>query len=139
MNRKIDSKLMLRTIKDGAKVLILLLDEAAVIAAILLILHFLEIQIPLPVMIGGGIIVGILVVMIHIAVIPSFHRKQITGREGLIGAQGRVVEPLTPFGTVIVKDEYWNARSLDDNIESDENVEIIGTEGLTLKVKREGH
>ena len=90
-------------------------------------------------MIGGGIIVGILVIMIHIAVIPSFHRKQVTGREGMIGEQGRVVEPLTPFGTIIVKGEYWNAKSLDDNIEFDENVEIIGNEGLILKVKREGH
>ncbi len=139
MNKKIDSKLMLRTIKDGAKVLILLLDEAAVIVVILLILNYLEIQVPLPVMIGGGIIVGILVIMIHIAVIPSFHRKQITGREGMVGARGRVVEPLTPSGTIIVKGEYWNAESLDDNIEFDENVEIIGNEGLTLKVKREGH
>ena len=139
MNKKIDTKLVLRNITDGAKVLILLLDEAAVIVIILLILHFLEIQIPLPVMIVGGIIVGILVIMIHIAVIPSFHRKQVTGREGMIGERGRVTEPLTPFGTIIVKGEYWNAKSLDDNIEFDENVEIVGNEGLTLKVKRESH
>ena len=57
----------------------------------------------------------------------------------MIGEQGRVAEPLTPFGTIIVRGEYWNAESLNDNIESDENVEIIGNEGLTLKVKREGH
>ena len=130
---------MLRTITDGGKVLILLLDEVAVIVAILLILHFLGIQIPLPIMIGGGIIVGILVIVVHIAVVRSFHRKQVTGREGMIGEQGRVVEPLTPFGTIIVKGEYWNAESLNDNIEFDENVEIVGNEGLILKVKRESH
>jgi membrane-bound ClpP family serine protease len=139
MNKKIDTKLMLRTITDGGKVLILLLDEVAVIVAILLILHFLGIQIPLPIMIGGGIIVGILVIVVHIAVVRSFHRKQVTGREGMIGEQGRVVEPLTPFGTIIVKGEYWNAESLNDNIEFDENVEIVGNEGLILKVKRESH
>ena len=138
MNKKIDTKLTLRTIADWGKVIILLLDEAAVIAVILLILHFLGIQIPLPIMIGGGIIVGIFVFIIHIAVIPSFHWKQVTGREGMIGQQGRVVEPLTPIGTIIVKGEYWKAKSLDDNIEFDENVEIVGNEGLTLKVKREG-
>ena len=139
MNKKIDTKLMLRTIKDWGKVLILLLDEAVVIAAILLILHFLGIQIPLPIMIGGGIMVGIFIAIIHIAVIPSFHRRQVTGREGMIGEQGRVVEPLTPLGTIVVRGEYWKAKSLDDNIECDENVEIVGNEGLTLKVKREGH
>jgi len=139
MNKKIDTKLMLRTITDWGKVLILLLDEAAVIIVILVILHFLEIQIPLPIMIGGGIIVGIFVLIIHIAVISSFHRKQVTGREGMIGEQGIVVEPLTPFGIIIVRGEYWKAKSLNDNIEFDENVEIVGNEGLTLKVKREGH
>ena len=139
MNKKIDTKLVLRTITDWGKVLILLLDEAVIIVAILLLLRFLEIQIPLPIMIGGGIILGIFILIVHIAVIPSFHRKQFTGREGMVGEQGRVVEPLTPFGTIIVRGEYWKAKSLDDNIEFDENVEIVGNEGLTLKVKRIGH
>jgi len=62
-----------------------------------------------------------------------------TGLEGLIGERGKVVEPLTPFGTIIVKGEYWKANSLDDNIQFDENIEIVGNEGLTLKVKREDH
>ena len=139
MKKKIDTKLMLRIITDWGKALILLLDEAAVIVVILLILHFLEIQIPLPIMIGGGIVVCILVFIIHIAVIPSFQRKRVTGREGMIGEQGRVVGPLTPAGTITVKGEHWNARSVEESIEAGENVEIIGLEGLTLKVKRKAH
>jgi len=138
MSKKIDTKLMLRTITDWGKVLILLLDEAAVIVVILLILHFMGIQIALPIMVGGGIIVGITVFIIHIAVIPSFHRKQVTGREGMIGAQGRVVEPLTPVGAIKFKGEYWRAESIDDNIGVDENVEIVRLDGLTLKVKKKG-
>ena len=129
---------MLRTITDWGKVLILMLDEAVVIVVILLVLHFLGIQIALPIMIGGGIIVGIAVFIIHIAVIPSFHRKQVTGREGMIGAQGRVVEPLTPVGAIKFKGEYWKAESIDGNIGVDENVEIVRLDGLTLKVKKKG-
>ena len=129
---------MLRTITDWSKVLILMLDEAVVIVVILLVLHFLGIQIALPIMIGGGIIVGIAVFIIHIAVIPSFHRKQVTGREGMIGAQGRVVEPLTPVGAIKFKGEYWKAESIDGNIGVDENVEIVRLDGLTLKVKKKG-
>ena len=129
---------MLRTITDWGKVLILLLDEAAVIVVILLILHFLGIQIALPIMVGGGIIVGITVFIIHIAVIPSFHRKQVTGREGMLGAQGRVVEPLTQVGAIKFKGEYWRAESIDDNIGVDENVEVVRLDGLTLKVKKKG-
>ncbi|MFC1908062.1 NfeD family protein [Chloroflexota bacterium] len=136
MNKQFNTQLMLRAITDWGKVLILLLDEAAVIIIILLILHFLGIQIPLPIMIGGGTIVVILVFTIHIAVIHSFHRKQITGREGMIGTQGRVVKSLTPIGAITIKGEYWRAESVDDNIEVDENVEIVRLEGLTLKVKR---
>ena len=136
--KQIDIKSISRTTADWGKILILLLDEAAVIVAILLILHFLGIQIPVPIMIGGGIIVVTFVFIIHIAVIPSFHRKQVTGREGMIGEQGRVVEPLNPVGTIIVKGEYWSAKSVDDRIEADENVEIVGLDGLTLRVKRKG-
>jgi len=128
---------MLQNLKDWGKVLILLLDEAVIIVAILLLLHFLEIHIPLPIMIVGGIILGIIILIIHIAVIPSFHWKQFTGREGMVGEQGRVVEPLTPFGVIIIRGEYWKAKSLDDdNVEIDEYVEIVGNEGLILKVKR---
>ena len=85
MNKKSDTKLMLCTIRDWGKILLLLWDEAAVIAVILVILHFLGIQIPLPIIISGGIAVGIFAFMIHIAVIPSFHKKRVTGREGMIG------------------------------------------------------
>ncbi|MFC1955264.1 NfeD family protein [Chloroflexota bacterium] len=139
MNKKIGRELMLRNIKDWGKVLILMLDEVAVIGVILLILHFLGIQITLPIKIGAGIIFVIFVFIRHVAVIPSFHRKQVTGREGMIGEQGKVVEPLTPVGVVTIKGEYWSAKSVDDNIEIDENVEIVGLEGLTLRVKRKGH
>jgi len=138
MHKKIDTKLIRRTITDWGKVLVLLLDEAAVIVVVILILQFLGIRIPLPITIGLAIIVGVFVFIIHVAVIRSFHRRQVTGREGMIGAQGRVVKPLTPVGAITVKGEYWRAKSVDDNIAADENVEIVGLEGLTLKVKREG-
>ncbi len=34
--------------------------------------------------------------------------------------------------------ERWRAISVDDKIDVDENVEILGVEGLTLRVKRKG-
>ena len=136
MNRKFNRKSILVAIKDWGKILILLLDEAVVISAIFLILRVLGVKIPVPIIIGGGVIIGIFVFIIHVVVIPSFHRKQVTGREGMIGKQGRVVEPLNPVGTITVKGEYWKAKSVDDGIEADENVEIVGLEELTLMVKR---
>ncbi|MFC2006660.1 NfeD family protein [Chloroflexota bacterium] len=138
MNKKMDTELMLRTIRDWGKILILMLDEAAVIIVILLILHILRIQITLPIKIGAGIIFVTFVLIRHVAVIPTFHKKVVTGREGIVGEQGRVVKPLTPIGVITIKGEYWSAKSIDDSIAADENVEIVGLEGLTLMVKRKG-
>ena len=100
-------------------------------------MHFLGVEISLPIKIGAGIVFFIFVFIRHVVVIPSFHRKQVTGREGMIGEHGKVVKPLTPAGVVSLKGEYWNAKSVDDNIEVDVNVEIVGVDGLTLKVKKQ--
>ncbi len=123
------------TFGDRLKVLVLLLDEAAVVVIIFLALHFLDVQIPLPIMIIIAIPIAILVFIIHIKVIPSFHWKQSTGREGMIGLQGSVVQPLTPVGTIYVKGETWKAKSTGD-IAIDEYVEVVGIEGLMLTVRQ---
>ncbi len=126
---------MKRTIGDWLKVLVLLLDEAAVLVLVILILPFLGIRIPLPITIAIVLLLGIVIFWIHLAVIPSFHLRKVTGAEGMIGTQGRVVQPLSPVGAIIVKGERWKAKSVDGNIEVDENVEIVEIDGLTLKVK----
>lgn len=114
MYKKIDIMFIRRTITDWGKVLVLLLDEAAVL------------------------LLGILVFIIHVAVISSFHKRTVTGSEGMVGAQGRVVELLNPVGAIFVAGERWRAISVDNTIDVDENVEIVGVEGLTLRVKRKG-
>ena len=138
MKEKNDEKVKLRTLKDWGKVLLLMLDEAIVIAVILLLLYFLGVEITLTIKICAGVVFIIFVFVRHVAVIPSFHRKQVTGREGMIGQHGRVVKPLTPAGVISIKGEYWNARSVNGSIGTDESVEIVGIDGLVLSVKHEG-
>ncbi len=138
MYKKIDIKFTRRTIADWGKVLVLLLDEAAVLLLVIVTLRFFGIGIPLPVMIVLALILGILVFIIHVAIISSFHKRTVTGSEGMVGAQGRVVELLNPVGAIFVEGERWRAISLDDTIDVAENVEIVGVEGLTLRVKRRG-
>ena len=125
-----------RTFGDWLKVLVLLLDEAAVVALVFIILWALDIKIPLPVVIPVALALGALVFIIHKAVIPTFHKKRLTGSEGMVGLKGEVTQSLTPIGTVRVGSEYWKAKSVADNIAVGEEVEILGLEGLTLKVKR---
>jgi membrane-bound ClpP family serine protease len=139
MWKRPNTQLIKRTIKDWLKVLLLLLDEAAAVLLVIVVLRFLKIQIPLPIAITAGLLVGILVFIIHKAVIPSFHQRIVTGSEGMIGKPGRVVKPLTPAGTIVVGSEHWRAKSVQDNIETDEMVEIVGLDRLTLQVKRRKH
>ena len=121
------------TFGDWLKVLVLLLDEVAVLVLIFWALYYFDVQIPLSITIPLVLVIGVFVFIIHVKVIPSFHWKQVTSREGMIGLKGEVVEPLTPTGTIIVKGERWNAKSV-DNVEIGENVEVVGIEGLTLRV-----
>ncbi|MDD4877022.1 MAG: NfeD family protein [Dehalococcoidales bacterium] len=127
-----------RILTDWGKVLLLLLDEAAVVLLVIVVLHFFKIAIPLPTTIVLAVLLGAFVFVIHVAVIPIFHRRIVTGSQGMLGTQGRVITLLNPVGTVIIKGEYWRAKSVEDNIEVDENIEAVGIDGLTLNVKRKG-
>ena len=126
---------MKSTIKDWLKVLILLLDEAAAVGLVLLVLWGLRIEIPLPIAVVAALLLGALVFVIHRAIIPSFHKKKVTGSEGMIGLEGEVIEPLTPVGVIQIGGEYWKAKSVGENIPVGEEVEILGLSGLTLIVK----
>ena len=136
MSKKLEAKPIKRTAKDWLKALVLLLDEAVALLVVILVLRFFEIKIPLVITVVIALLVGTSIFVTHKAVIPSFHRKQVTGREGMIGQQAIVVRPLTPLGAVTVQGEYWRAVSIDDNIKVDADVEVIGIEGLTLRVRR---
>jgi len=127
---------MKSTIKDWLKVCILLLDEAAAVGLVLIVLWALRIEIPVPIAVVAALVFGGLVFVIHKAVIPSLHRKQVTGAEGLIGLEGEVIEPLTPVGVIKINDEYWKAKSVGENVAAGGEVEILGMNGLTLMVKR---
>jgi len=130
---------MKRKIKDWLIVLVLLLDEAAAVALVLLVLWFFKISIPLWAVIVAALLLGAFIFITHKVIIPSFHRKRVTGSEGMIGLEGEVIEALTPIGVVRVEDEYWKAKSVDNDIAAGENVEILGLSKLVLEVKRREH
>ncbi len=125
-------------IKDWLKVLVLLLDEAVAVLLVLLVLWALKIKVPLSVAIVVALLLGASIYITHKAIIPTFHRKKVTGAEGLIGLGGEVIEPLTPKGMVKVKGEYWKAKSVGGKIAAGEAVEVLGLNGLILEVKRKG-
>ena len=83
-----------------------------------------------------ALLLGAFIFITHKVIIPSFHKKKVTGSEGMIGLEGEVIEPLTPIGVVRIEGEYWKAKSVDEDIASGESVEILGLNRLTLEVKR---
>jgi len=126
---------MNRTIKGWLLILVLLLDDAAALVLVFLVLWFLGIKISLPIVIVIALLLGTFAFITHKVIIPSFHKKKVTGSEGMIGLEGEVVEPLTPVGVIRVGGEYWKARSVDENIEVGEEVEILGLDRLMLTVR----
>ena len=126
---------MKKTIKDWLMVLVLLLDEAVALGLVLLVLWFFRISISLPFVIVIALLLGTFAFITHKVIIPSFHRKKVTGSEGMIGLECEVIEPLTPVGVIRVGGEYWRAKSVGENIAAGEDVEILVVNRLTLMVK----
>ena len=58
-----------------------------------------------------------------------------TGKEALIGSNGKATTDLNPNGTVRVKGEFWEATSKNGWIRMGENVKVVGMEGMFLTVE----
>ena len=125
-----------KTVKDWLMVGVLLLDEVAALVLVYLVLWIFNIRMPIAIAIIIGLLLGAFVFITHKVIIPSFHKEQVTGSEGMIGMEGEVVESLTPFGFVRVEGELWKAKSVGEDIAVEEDVEIMGLKKLTLEVRR---
>ena len=67
-------------------------------------------------------------------VVRAQRRPAATGREGMIGVVGVARERLDPDGSVIVRGEYWEARS-EVPVHAGDAIEVVGLEGLRLLVR----
>ncbi len=126
---------MKRSVKDWLIVLVLLLDEVVAVVLVLLVLWALGIEIPLPIIIVIALLLGACVFITHKVIIPSFHKKKITGSEGMIGLKGEVIKSLTPVGFIMVGGERWKAKSVGGDIRAGKGVEVLELHGLTLTVR----
>ncbi len=79
--------------------------------------------------------VGAIMLGLSYLVFRTQQAKPTMGMASLIGQIGEVRAELTPAGKIFIHGEYWNARA-ETPIEVDAKVEIIGYEGMTLKVRR---
>ncbi len=126
---------MKKSVKDWLIVFVLLADEAVALVLVLLALSFFNIKVPLWVTIAIALLLGGLAFVTHRVIIPSFHKKPVTGSEGMLGCEGTVIESLTPFGLIRIEGECWKAKSVGLNISVGEEVEILRLNRLILEVK----
>jgi membrane-bound serine protease (ClpP class) len=78
---------------------------------------------------------GSFVLAISYLVFRSQKAKPTLGIQGLIGEVGEVRDKLSPVGRVFVHGEYWKAEA-EKEIDTGEKVEVVGVEGMVLKVRR---
>jgi membrane-bound serine protease (ClpP class) len=75
------------------------------------------------------------VLAISYLVYRSQRAKPTLGLDGMLGEIGDVRAKLSPVGKVFVRGELWNAEA-DGEIDLGEKVEIVGYQGMNLKVRR---
>jgi len=117
-------------------VFVLLLDEIVLVLIVLFVLWKLGIHLPLWALILLVVALGVCFFALYRLMVPILNRKQETGREGMVDLEGKVVTPLTPEGVIKVRGELWKASSTDASISTDEEVIVVGLEGLRLFVRR---
>ena len=117
-------------------ILVSLVDDIIILALVGLVLWYFKVELPLWAMILIGLALGTFIFVRTWVVLPSLRRKKVTGAEGMMGQEGEVVESLTPKGVVKVGGEYWQAECLDGDMETGEEVEVVGINRLKLEVKR---
>lgn len=89
-----------------------------------------------PVIIAVTAVALAFVFIIIRAVTRARRKPAVTGTEGLVGAGGVVLRPLTPEGMVLVQGETWKARAEGGPLLENEEIEVINREGLTLIVRK---
>jgi len=125
-----------RTFRDWLIFFGLLADEAVAVGLVLFVLWAFDISIPIWTAVVLAPALGGIAFVFHRSVIPSFHRKRVTGVEAMVGMSGQVIEPLNPVGVVRVKGEYWKAESENGEVPAGMTVEVSSVKGLVLRVRR---
>jgi membrane-bound ClpP family serine protease len=113
-----------------------ILEEAAIAAVFLWGLPKLGVDLPIFVM------VIIMVAWLGYAVFTyrmgsrALRKKPVAGLMDMVGSKGEVAKRLDPEGMVRIKGELWQAKSDGGDIDSGEEVTVVGQEGLKLIVRK---
>jgi membrane-bound serine protease (ClpP class) len=100
------------------------------------VMLFEDVRVSLKLMMPTIVLIGAFFVTIAYLAFRAYRRTPKGGMEGLLGEIGVVQERIDPVGLVFAHGEYWNATS-EEIAEEGDRVEIIGSKGLELIVRKE--
>ncbi|MFC2003299.1 NfeD family protein [Chloroflexota bacterium] len=113
-----------------------LLEEAALVVIVLLVLPQFGIYLPLAGLITLMVVLGGYAVISYRVVGRALRRRPVIGLPAMVGSKGKVVTRLAPEGMVRIKSELWEAKSTHGNIDKGEEIVVVGQDGLSLVVSK---
>jgi len=112
----------------------ILLEEAAIVAVVLVGLPQLGIEVPVGVLIAVMVAFAVFSVLLYRAGSQALRRKPVA-LSVMVGSKGKVVSPLAPIGFIKIKDELWEAESVGSKISIGKEVMVVEQDGLKLTVR----
>lgn len=99
-----------------------LLEEAALVAIVLIGLPELDISVPLPILIIAMVAWAVLAVIFYRMGSRALRRKPVVGLLDMVGGKGMVVSLLDPEGFIRINGELWRAKSAVGKIDVGEEI-----------------
>jgi membrane-bound ClpP family serine protease len=94
----------------------------------------LAVQVEVAIAIGLLVVAAIVTYIFYVGIKAQYTHVQ-TGLEALIGSNGLATSDIKPRGEVRVLGEFWQAKTKDCEINTGQQVEVVGIEGMFLIVK----
>ncbi len=111
------------------------LEEAALVAVVLIGLPRLGIEVHLAVLIALMVVWSVASVALYRVGSRALRRKPFITLPDMIDGRGRVVSPLDPEGLVRVKGELWVATSAGKKMDVGTNIIVVAQNGLKIVVR----
>lgn len=114
------------------------LEEVAIYVIWRWLLPEFDIVLPLSVLIGIMVAWAAFAVTLFIITTRILKKQTVVGLPTMIGSKGKVASSLAPEGLVSIKGELWGATSTEGDVDTGEEVEVVGEDGLKLMVRKVG-
>lgn len=115
-----------------------LLEEAAIFAIWRWLLPEFGIELSFSALIGVMVAWALFGVALFVFTTRTLKRQTVVGLPTMIRSRGKVASSLAPQGLVRIRGELWGATSAEGNVDTGEEVEVVGEDGLKLVVRKVG-